>query len=44
VKALLDKVMKLIQHYIEEHLWGEIVLKFQDGKLVLVEKKETVKM
>jgi hypothetical protein len=39
----MDKVIKLIKSLIEYRWFGELVLKFVDGRIVLIKKSETIK-
>jgi hypothetical protein len=40
----LETLMALISSLMQKKYYGEVVIKFQAGKIVLIEKKETLKL
>lgn len=44
MKNFLDMILALLREWINNKRWGTITVTIQDGKVVAVEKKETVKI
>jgi hypothetical protein len=40
----MDKIIALIKEFIEKKMYGSIVIKFEAGKMVNVQKTESVKV
>jgi hypothetical protein len=39
----MDKLISLIKDLVSHKFWGELVVKFEGGKVVLIEKREKIK-
>jgi len=40
----MESVIKLLMVLVKEKFWGEIIIKFQNGKPVIVNKNEQIKV
>ena len=40
----MDQIVKIIKELIRSKFWGEIRIKFQDGKITVVKKEEQIKI
>lgn len=40
----MDKIKELIQGLIEENFFGEVLIKFTDGKVTIIKKTENIKL
>jgi len=41
---MMDKIIDLIKKYIADKLYGRIVIVFESGKIVHIEKTESIKV
>lgn len=39
----MDKLITLIKHLIESHFYGKIEVSFENGKVVVIKKTESIK-
>lgn len=41
---MMDRLKKLIQGLIDDNFFGEVLIKFTDGKVTIIKKTENIKL
>lgn len=40
----IDKIVSMLKQFIVDHFYGKLILSFEAGKLVHIEKRESIKV